>query len=244
MGTPWPAMDRDQFCREEGAVRGSLSAGFGCLLVTGEAGDEPRASPRSLRSSLSLSLNTSHSSSTWSSSHSSTALRFCPCSIENMKASSALRASSARRTLRDSPDSWSSSLMYRRSMLAPSAPLVTLGHCSSTTNSRTRRRDDPWMAAIRAQPLDTASSAFRVVLKGCLKWSCTCFWIIGTRIEPPTISTECKDSRDTPCEAAADVTSSRMRLIVGNTIGAQAASNASRSIVPPRSSPSRRQSMP
>mmetsp|Transcript_24478 Transcript_24478/g.59386 ORF Transcript_24478/g.59386 Transcript_24478/m.59386 type:complete len:238 (-) Transcript_24478:457-1170(-) len=237
-------MDRDQFCRDEGAVRGSLSAGFCCPLGTGDIGDAARASPHSSRSCLSLSLNTSQSSSTWSSSHNSNELRFSPCSIENMKASSALRASSARRTLRDSPASWSSSLMYRRSMLAPSAPLVTFGHCSATTNSRTRRNEDPWMAAISAQPLATASSAFRVVLRVRLKWSWTCFWIMGTRIAPPTISTECKASRDTPCEAAADVTSSRMRLIVGSTMGAQAASNASRSIVPPRSSPSRRQSMP
>ena len=67
------------------------------------------------------------------------------------------------------------------------------GHTSLTENSRTLKVGDS-MAHCRAQPLATASSAFRVVLTSLSKIFFIIFLIAGMRVEPPTISTASKSA--------------------------------------------------
>lgn len=62
------------------------------------------------------------------------------------------------------------------------------GAASVTENSRTRNVGDK-MAHCRAQPLATASSAFKVVLISLPKIFFMMSFTIGMRVEPPTIST-------------------------------------------------------
>ncbi len=75
------------------------------------------------------------------------------------------------------------------SMAACQLRMMGYGWQSVMEKSRTLNVGDR-MAHCRAQPRDTASSAFRVVL-GSLPNTCVTSCLMdGTRVDPPTISTE------------------------------------------------------